>query len=240
MTKSTLLFLLALNLALTVHAQNSVLNRTFIKYAGKWPKTISFTQETTFFRENGVVRQTWYEAGSFPDYFRIDFDRAKGDAVIFNGDEEFYFKVNVLTKKGKNNNPLIYLLGGMYFDSLDTAQAKLSKMGIGIDQQTTSIWKGRKAVVLGAKKGDTTSTQLWFDAKELYLVRYINNENASKLDVHFYGQQKIGSTWHESIVDIFRNGKLVQKEVYRDFKTNIKLDQAIFDPLKFGKVHWLD
>lgn len=216
------------------------LNKVINRYGGNWPKAITFTQTTTMYSAKGETKQTWYEAGIFPKYFRIDFDREKGNTVIFNNDKEYYFKENKLTRTGKINNPLIYLLGGMYFDSIDTVKSKLSKSGIDISKESTNVWKGRPVLVIGAKEGDTISSQLWFDVKEMYLLRFIKNDPKSKMDVRFAGQQKIGDTWHETIVDIYANGKLIQKEEYFDFKTKVKLNEAIFDPNQIGKIHWLN
>lgn len=238
--KKAFLFTLMLLTITSVRAQTTIIEKVMKNYSQKWPKTISFTQNTTFYTPTGETKQTWYEAGAFPEKFRIDFDREKGNAVIFNDRKEFYFKEHQLSRTGANNNPLIYLLGGMYFEKIDTVKSKLSKLGINMIIESDSTWKGRNILILGATKGDTTKSQLWFDSKNLYLVRFINNNGNSQMDVHFSGQKKIGSTWHEMIVDIFQNGKLKQKEEYFDFKTNIKLNEAIFDPHQFGKIHWLN
>lgn len=234
--------LLALTLLATINvwAQTTIIEKVMKSYGQKWPRTISFTQNTTLYTPTGEVKQTWYEAGAFPEKFRIDFDREKGNTVIFTDNKEFYFKAHQLSRTGANNNPLIYLLGGMYFEKIDTVKSKLSKIGINTLIESDGTWKGRDILILGAAKGDTTKSQLWFDAKNLYLVRFINSNGNNQMDVHFSGQKKIGNVWHEMIVDIFQNGKLKQKEEYLDFKTNIKLDEAIFDPNQFGKVHWLN
>ncbi|TKC07476.1 LolA family protein [Pedobacter frigoris] len=240
MLKKSLFFAALVALNLNTQAQTNILSKVIGRYGGKWPKTLSFTQTTTLFTPKGEVKQTWFEAGSLPNYFRIDFNREKGNTVIFDGDKEYYFKENKLTRTGKNNNPLIYLLGGMYFDSIDTVKNKLSKIGVDHTLESTNTWNGKNVLVVGTTKDDATKTQLWFDAKELYLVRFIQKEENSTLDVHFSGQQKLGNTWHETIVDVYKNNKMLQKEEYSEFKTNIKLDEAIFDPNQFGKVHWLN
>lgn len=218
----------------------TVIDQVLKTYGNKWPKTLSFTQTTTLFTANGEVKQTWFEAGSLPKYFRIDFNRDKGNSVIFNGNTSFRFKEHKLVQTGVNNNPLIYLLGGMYFEKIDTVNSKLTKLGVDIKTQEKGVWKGKSVQILGAKAGDTTKTQLWFDTKELYLVRFIQHTGKDLMDIHFAGQKKIGSTWHEMIVDIYQNGKIIQKEEYADFKTNITLDERIFDPNQFGKIHWLN
>lgn len=221
-------------------AQANIIDKVIDKHQKNWPKTISFTQTTTLFTANGVEKKTWYEAGSLPRFFRIDFDRAKGNTVIFDGSTSFRFKDHKLVKTGLNNNPLIYLLGGMYFDQIDTVKAKLNKMGIDLNISDKTIWNGKDVLVVGAKAGDTSKTQLWFDQQNLYLVRFVDRANQGNMDIHFSGQKKTGLVWHETIVDVYENGKMIQKEEYSDLKTDIKLDLRIFDPNHFGKIHWLD
>src|SRR4051812_36508312 len=38
------------------------------RYTGKWYRTLTFTQKSTYFRPDGTVlrEETWYEAGSMP------------------------------------------------------------------------------------------------------------------------------------------------------------------------------
>lgn len=234
-------YMLLLLIVDSVNAQqkNEVLANVINKYSGKWPKTLSFSQTTTLYRPTGEEKQKWYEVASFPDKFRIDFNMSKGNSVIFNNNQEYYFRENKLSRSGVISNPLIYLLGGMYFDSLDTVKHKLTKLGINTNKQDIGIWKNKSVFILGALDGDTTKTQLWFDSEELYLIRFVNNTKQGVMDVHFTNQQKIGNTWHEMAAYIFQNGKLVQKEEYADFKTNIKINQDIFDPNKYGQIHWL-
>lgn len=226
---------------LTVNAQevSQALNKVIETYGGKWPKTLSFTQTTTLFSPTGETKQTWYEAGSLPEKFRIDFNREKGNTVIFNNGKEYYFRENKLTRTGPIHNPLIYILGGMYFDSKDSVEQKLKNLGVDTKTESAGLWKGKNVLIVGALTGDTTKTQLWFDKKDLYLVRFLQNEGKDKMDIHFSGQKKIGNTWHEMIVDVYQNGKMRQKEEYMDFRTNVKLDDGIFDPDKFGSIHWL-
>lgn len=217
-------------------AQNHLIDDLIKTYGGKWPKTISFTQNTYIYTDTSKVYQRWYEIGIFPDYFRIDFDKEKGNSVIFNGDKQFRFNNHQLTRTSTNNNPLIYLVGGMYFDSASDVKKNLTAMGVDVTRERKDTWKGKKVRIIG----QADQSQLWYDAEHLYLVRFkqkVNNQIT--MDFDFYGHQNINGNWHETRIDFYQNGKLTQEEIYSDYKTNIEVNPAVFDPNQFGKVHWL-
>ncbi len=240
--KNLVIILLSTTVYSFAHAQTqgNLVDDLITKYGGKWPKTISFTQKTVILTDTSKVHQTWYEAGSFPNLFRIDFDREKGNSVIFNGDKQYRFSDHKLTRTSINNNPLIYLVGGLYFDEADTVKQKLSKMGVNVNLEHKGTWKGRSVRIIGDNSGDTTKNQLWYDEEHLYLVRFIQNINSKiRMDFDFYGHKKINNIWHEMFIDFYQNGKLTQTEEYLDYKTNIKLNEAIFDPSLYGTIHWL-
>lgn len=239
--KRIISFSFLLLIAMQVNAQktSSLIDELVNKYCGKWPKSISFTQKTVLINDSTKIYQTWYEAGIFPDRFRIDFDRAAGSSAIFSGDKQYRFTNGKLTRTSPNNNFLIYLVGGMYFHPLDSVKKTISNIGIDINEENMTTWKGKKVRVLGAKEGDLTKNQIWYDEKDLYLVRFIHNLNPKvQMDYHFYGHIKIGNAWHEMLIDFYQNGKLTQTEEYQDYNTNVTLDPAIFDPAQYGKVYW--
>lgn len=210
------------------------------RYYQRYPKTISFIQQTELLRADTVYRrQTWYEAGLFPNLFRIDFGHPKdGNSVIFHGDSTYNFRNGKQLKPSINPNILIYLLGGMYFEPLQKVQEKLNKDGFDIGKSYLTNWEGKPVVVFGVSEADSTKSQLWFDARELFLVKLIQQRENSTLACHFQRHEKTGGVWHETFVKIFSNGKLVQTEAYGNFKTNVVLEPSFFDPNAYGKWHW--
>ena len=201
-------------------------------FYGKWHQTITFDQETKFYRNDSLQStQTWREAGKFPDLFRIQFGPAAlGNTVIFRGDSAYRFRQGKLLNAKIDPNFLIYLLGGIYYDQLAVAKARLTKAGFDVTQQDRATWKNKEIIVIGAKSGDTTSNQLWYDAKKRYLVRMIQTNKGTKLDVQFEGHQLVGKVWNETVVKVFANHQLIQTEVYSNFKSNVPVSDAVFDP----------
>ncbi|MEE1945809.1 hypothetical protein VRU48_11875 [Pedobacter sp. KR3-3] len=211
------------------------------KFYGKWPKTITFTQQTGFYKADTLNRtQTWYEAGIFPRLFRIDFGEPKeGNSVIYRGDTAYNFRQGKASQPVVNPNILIYLLGGMYYDKADEVFKKLGADGFDLSKSYRTIWNGHATIVFGTASADSSKSQLWFDAKDHYLVRMIQQKEKSRLECHFAKHQLINKIWHETEIKIFANNKLVQTEAYHDFKTNVPLTEAFFEPTKYGTWHWL-
>jgi len=212
------------------------------QFYGQWPKTITFNQKTGFYRADTLTRsQIWYEAGIFPNLFRIDLgDPKDGNAIIYRGDTTYNFRQSKKLKPAVNPNILVYLLGGMYFETVDQVNQKLAKDGFDLSKGFKSTWKGKEVDIIGVASADTTKSQLWYDAKNHYLVRMIQQNEKSRLECQFEDHQKIGKIWHEGNVKIFVNDKLVQTEEYHDFKINVALKPEFFDPEKFGSWHWLN
>jgi len=225
------------NLA-NAQTNSSKLSEIHGAYYGKWYKTITFEQQTNFYRNDSLkLKQTWKEAGKFPDLFRIDFGNPEmGNGLIFRGDSAYRYRKGKVVSASIDPNILIYLLGGIYYDKLDIAKQRLTKSGFDVNKFDQRKWKDRDVYVVGANSGDSTSNQLWYDAKNLYLVRMIRKEDGRDMDVHFEGHEQIGKIWHENFVRVIANGKLVQEEIYSNFKSDVPLNDDIFDPKKLVPV----
>ncbi|MDQ7948481.1 MAG: hypothetical protein REI78_16095 [Pedobacter sp.] len=207
----------------------------------QFPKTITFVQKTENYRADTLFRtQTWYEAGSLPNLFRIDIgDPKDGNAVIYRGDSTYNFRKGKLARATVDPNILVYLLGGMYFQTIDQVQQKMKTDGFDLSKSYHTKWNGRDVDVFGTATADSTKSQLWYDSREHYLVRMMQQTPESHLECHFSQHQKTGKVWHEGYVKILVNHKLVQTETYSDFKINVQLDPSFFEPSKFGTWHWL-
>ncbi|HZE83926.1 MAG TPA: hypothetical protein VE035_06425 [Puia sp.] len=209
------------------------------RYAGKWYRSFTFDQTTQFYRNDSLKgEQTWYEALVFPDKFRIDFGEPdSGNAVIYKGDSAYNFRKGKLRSVRKDENDLTFLLGGMYFFTLDQALQKLKALGYDLDKLHEDSWKGKPVFVLGAGKGELNINQLWIDRDNLYLVRMVKFEGGRKEEAIFDNHQLLGGGWTETKCDFYFNDKLVQVETYHNCKANVPLDERLFDPTFFGQGH---
>lgn len=236
--------LAAVVLTSTLYSQSgdNYLRKMYHAHKGKWYKTFTFVQRTEFYRNDSLLRSsTWYEAARFPHDFRIDMEHPKnGNAVIYKKDSTYRFQKGQLARVTAGTNPFTFILGGMYMVPYDSVKAQLQKDGYELTKGYTTSWQGRKTYVIGALANDTTSKQMWIDAKHLYLVRTLETDRGTHIDAQMSGQVKVGKGWSETKVVFFFNGKLRQMEFYSDIKGNVDLDPRLFEPAWFGKLHWMD
>jgi hypothetical protein len=230
MSRIFLTFLLA---AALPPSGRDIIKKMHDRYAGKWYHTFTFTQTTQQYRNDTLrATQTWHEFIRFPDRFRMDFGvQDSGNAVIFRGDSAYRFRNGQLRSTTINNNEgLIFLLGGMYFYSLDQACHILSdSLHFDLTGAREDNWQGRPVYVIG-KEG---ANQLWIDQQNLCLVRMIKTDN--HMDARFEDWQPFESGFCETKCEFYINGKLIQAEIYRDIRTDVTLADRIFDPSQLNR-----
>lgn len=239
--KTILVFLLAIS----INAGNKIDSETVLKsmhdkYTGKWYTSFTFSQTTERYR-NDTLRstQTWYEALKLPYLFRIDFgDIKEGNAVIYNRDSMYVFRNDSLKRTDANNDNLTFLLGGMYFISFDSVLAKMKAFHFDLDKFHEDTFMGNAVYVIGANASGEKVNQIWIDKDKLVLLRLIEYINDNKSEAVFENHQQFGGGWSETKVSFYFDDQLSQVEYYHNCKANVPLDDAIFDPRKFGKLHW--
>jgi hypothetical protein len=212
------------------------------KYAGKWYKTLVFAQKTTTFKPDGTTQNgIWYEALSMPGKLRIDFDPLEsGSGFIYANGVNNNFKDGKLVNSQTTSHALLVLGFDVYFQPVETTLEQLKKIKIDLSVLREDVWQGRPAYVVGAKAGDLRSPQFWIDKKNLYFVRLIQpvgKDGASVQEIEFNKYQKVkGGGWISPEVVFIVNGKRVFLEEYYGIRTNIKLDDNLFDPQQFMTV----
>jgi len=215
------------------------------RYAGKWYRTITFVQTTSF---PDHPTETWYEAGSIPGKLRIDvapIDSMK--AILFVGDSVIIFKDGKRAAAHQDRNLLATLGFDVYGQSPDSTIAQLEAAGIDLSKIREDKWNDTKVWVVGAAKGDTTSSQFWIEQKRLLFVRLIEAKRSPKepqappklLDVTFEKYQPLGKGWVAPEVVIKVDGKEVQREVYRDIRADVALQPDLYDTETYHKARWI-
>lgn len=218
----------------------AVLQKMHKAYAGKWHKTVTFTQTTQRYRNDTLTNTTiWKEAMQFPDKLRIDLGpKEKGNTVIYTADSTYNFRNGKKLRTSTVGNDLIYLLGGMFFHPLDAVKQQLTAMGFNLNRSFETTFDGRKVTVIGATAESETTNQLWIDNDRLILLRMIKFEKGNKEDAVFKEHKKLTNSWIETKVLFYINGQLLQTEEYLDIHENAPLDPKIFEPKYYGTVSW--
>ncbi len=243
---STILFLLLLTVASVSAAKitnaEQLVSAMHRKYAGKWYKTLVFAQKTTQFKPDGTAQNgIWYEALSMPGKLRIDYDPlAGGSGVIYAGGINNTFKDGKLTNSQPVNHALLVLGFDVYFQPVATTLEQLKKMKMDLSVLREDVWQGRNVYVVGTKQGDSRSPQFWIDKKNLYFVRLVQpvgKDGANTQEIEFNKYEKVkGGGWIAPEVVFILNGKRVFLEEYYGIRTNIPLDDNLFDPQQWMTV----
>jgi hypothetical protein len=215
------------------------------RYAGKWYRTITFVQTTSF---PDRPAETWYEAGTIPGKLRIDVAPTDSmRAILFLGDSTIVFKGGKRVAARQDRNLLMTLGFDVYGQAPDTTIAQLEAAGVDLKKIREDRWNGTKVWVVGAERGDTTSTQFWIDQERLLFVRLIEGRKnpkdpqapANLLDVTFEKYQPLGKGWVAPEVVIKFDGKEVQRESYRDIRADVPLQPDLYDTETYHKARWI-
>jgi hypothetical protein len=210
-------------------------------YDGRWPKSVTFEQETTFYEPgNNVMVQTWYEAIEAPGKLRIDlYPFERGNGMLFRNDSLYEFRRGSLKQKSHQPHSLLLLSRDVYFLPADKTTAKLKAIGFDLAKLREDRWEGRPAYVIGAEgEDDVKSPQFWIDKENLYLVRLLQplREDPSKIqEVQLSRYQRLGGGWIETEVLFKVDGKRQLLERYSDVRFDVRFDDKLFDPSRWER-----
>jgi hypothetical protein len=223
---------------------DQLIRQMHARYAGKWYRTVTFTQTTSF---PDRPAETWYEAGSIPGKLRIDVAPLDSmTAIMFVGDSTVVFKGGTRVAAHRDRNLLMTLGFDVYGQPPETTLAQLAEAGIDLAKLHEDRWNGTKVWVVGAGQGDTTASQFWIEQDRLLFVRLIEAKPAKEagapanvLDVTFEDYQRLGRGWVAPKVVIKVNGKEIQRESYRDVRADTPLQPDLYDTRTYHKADWI-
>ena len=207
-------------------------------YAGKWYRTVTFTQTTTQHAPDGTPRvSTWHEALLAPATLRIDIgEPGDGNVVIYTADSSFRIRGGKLVRVAADANPFMPFVSSIYHVPVSRSLADLARWKFDMSRLRADTAGGRAVWVVGAASAsDTTSPQFWVDAERLVATRMIlpAEGNLPALDVSLGGYERAGDGWIATDVDMKANGRSVQREQYADVRANVDLASSMFDPRQF-------
>lgn len=207
------------------------------RYAESWYQTLTFVQTTT--HEDGKV-ETWYEAARIPGTLRIDIAPIdSGNAIIFRHDSIVIFRGGKPVNARAFVHPLMVLGFDVYRDTPDKTIEKLKGMKVDLTKLREDQWQGRAAYVVGADKGDSTSTQFWVDKERLVTVRLLENSPNGVTESLFNKYQRLGGGWIAPEMEFYRGGKLLVKEEYNDIRADVELPAELFEAPAYAAPAWV-
>jgi hypothetical protein len=222
-----------------------VLTAMHDRYAGTWYNTLTFTQKTSRLAADGKWNvQTWYEAMRVPGQLRIDFDPVSaGNGVLYTRDSAFAVTNGRSLRGQASINPLLLLGFDVYGNTPARTASLLRKEGYDLTVVHRDTFQQRPMIVVGAHTGDMHHRQFWVDAERLYFVRILEpapRDSSKTQDIRFLNYEPRGGAWISPRVEVWTDGKLGFHEDYSDMRTNVALDDALFDPTKWKTArHWM-
>jgi outer membrane lipoprotein-sorting protein len=218
-------------------SSTTVLQKMYDRYHNKWHSSLSFNQTTERYKNDSLVKSdTWYERIAYPDMLRIDIGNPNSsNGIIFRKDSIYVFNNNKITRSIKNENELIFFLGGLYFVPFDDVLAHFKALNYDLSKFHSSTWKGHPVYVIGADKDDEKVNQLWVDQDKLIPVRFIKYDDKSKEEGLFEQHIPLKNAWSETKCTFYVNDKLLQVEKYHNVVPGGSIDKSIFDPGMIGK-----
>ncbi len=212
----------------------TLLQKMYARYHGKWHSNLSFNQTTEMYRSDSLFKtQTWYEHILYPDKLRIDFDSLKSpNGIIFRADSTYVIVKNKVVRSIKNENELIFFLGGLYFVPFDQVLAHFKDLHNDLSKFRTDTWKGKPVYVIGSDKADEKVNQLWIDQEKLVAVRFIKYDGGTKEEGTFENQVALKKSWSETLCKFYLNDHILQVETYHNVVAGGPVDKTIFEPGK--------
>jgi hypothetical protein len=207
------------------------------RYDGRWFRTLSFLQNNTLYSASGGEQKTqWLEHMIVPGRLRIDYlPLATHSGVMYAGGQVHVFDNGRRTQSQPGVNPLLLLGFDVYAQPVEMTAHTLDSLGFDLGIVHVANWQGRRAIVIGAVPGDTTTNQFWVDAERLLFVRLLQRNAAGTVisEQRFNRYTDIDGYPIAIEVLMLRNGRPYFKEEYADVRVNQPIAAEMFDPARW-------
>ncbi|HYE95825.1 MAG TPA: hypothetical protein VD962_06415 [Rubricoccaceae bacterium] len=203
------------------------------RYAGRWYRTLAFTQATSRVLPDSTVRtETWREWMALPGRLRIEIGvAADGHGVLFARDSTFVVRGSEVVRAEPERNPLLLLGFDVYGQPPETTLRMLEEDGFDLSTFRTDTWEGRPAYVFGTP----ATKEVWVDAERLVFVRLLEPAGPGQIqDVRFADYEPLDGGWIAPTVEVWLGGRKVFWEAYSEIRTGFEADPVLFDPRRWG------
>ncbi|HYH78197.1 MAG TPA: hypothetical protein VEX86_00320 [Longimicrobium sp.] len=206
------------------------------RYAGRWYRTLSFTQKTTRYLPNDSTRvDIWREWGAMPGRLRIEMGAPEANnGVIYANDSVYAVRGGRVAARRAQRNSLMVLGFDVYAQPVARSTEILRAEGFLPGTLRTDSWNGRPVYVVSADVNG--HREFWVDAENLLYVRSLEpfpGDSTKVMDVRFEDYKPHAGGWVAERVDIRADGKTVQYEEYQNVKVNETLSPDLFIPEKW-------
>lgn len=215
-------------------------------YAGKWYKTLTFTQKTTVHRPGSAPQlQTWLESMRSTDkgtQLRIDMgELSAGSGVLYTADSSWRVVGGKPRPPRADGNEFIPLIQGVYVQPPAQTDAELTRLGFNMARVHLSTVEGKTVWVVGASHptDSTVSTFAVDTARKVVMHVRIVRSGQTPIEASIGGYVRAGQGWLATRIEMSSRGQPVQTEEYSDWKVDVDLPAALFDVNQWSTApHW--
>ena len=205
------------------------------RYDGKYFKTMTFLQENTAYTTTGEEQKSqWFVHVQAPGKLRIAFlPVTQKSGLVQVGERVASFDNGIRVDFRPSVNPLLLLAVDAYSGPTATILKGLDSLGVDTGIIRSEEWEGRPVYVVGAKAGDSTSSQAWIDAEHLRLVRFIQRAGRGARtiisDIRVRNYREIDGFQVPTEFLTLRNGRPVWREQRMNIRINTELPPDVFN-----------
>ena len=216
---------------------HDVIARMHDRWQGKWFRTLTFVQRTTF---PDRPAETWHETIQNPGRLRIDFGPVDSmNTAIMRNDSVYQFKRGKPAGPHPYPNTLGVVLSDVYAQPVAMTVRQLEAAGFDLAKIRADTLRGQRVWVIGAAAGDSTSPQLWIDHERLLLLRLHEAGPAGAVMIGDVLRRASGRIPVETEMRFRENGKEVQREEYTQLTIDPQLDPWVFDAGEWKRPSWI-
>ena len=202
------------------------------RYAGRWYRTLSFTQDTYWKTEDEPRTERWREWMALPGRLRIEMeDPLRGPDALYARDSTFFFNDGALAGAEPARNRLLIAGFDVYAQPPAATLQALQDEGIDLGAFRQDAWQGQPAYVLGTP----ATGEIWVEAERLLFVRLVEPGFGGTLrDVRFLDYVPLGGGWIAPRVEVWSGGERVFWEQYREIQADVAIPPVLFDPRRWA------
>jgi hypothetical protein len=213
----------------------SVLRAMYDRYVGKWYMTLTFKKNTVFISQAGrETKAVWNEYITLPGRLRIDYlPLASRSGVLYTDGKMYSFTNGKASAPQAGWNPMLVLMGDVYAQLPDTTAWQLDSLGFDLSVVRKDTVDKKEMWVVGAAKGDSTTSQFWVDTDSLLVRRIVHRDSRGARpvvnDTRFQSYRNVGGFPVAYQMRYLRDGRLYFREDYFNVKAGETLPVELFE-----------
>ena len=201
------------------------------------PRTAAFTQVNTVPLSSGDITQRQRVLVEAPARMRIDnLPAGSGSGAIHLDGRAISFVSGRRVAAVSERNPLLLLGFSVFRQPAAASQAALAALGVRTSVIAEGSHGGVPVWIIGAAPGDTTSNQVWIDARRWVPLRIIQSQRAGARTIVSdtrYGGHAAAAPTIPRVIEVFRDGRRALRGTIGDVQVGVPVPAAAFDTVTF-------